>query len=114
MRVIHHDGRVGKVYCNLTVVPEGREVRFWFGVAPLTYERVKAGDLRPLGTIEEELRSLPTEPNGALVNESWLDLSPEAWDLFFDSVESNYGPSWAMSEALEACARIWEQHGVAL
>lgn len=106
MRVIHHDGRVGRCDCNITVMRGNWEVRFWFGVAPLTYERVRAGDLRPLGPIEEELRA--RKPGDAM--------SPGVQEMYL-GCWANLGRCSSldvMSEALEACARIWDQHGEAL
>lgn len=113
MRVIHHDGRVGDA-----------PWRQGFFTVPIEWDEggfsiVDCADLRPLGPIEEELRS------STVVNDEigldCFEWSEETIELFDDcrcslgiDVVDDLGCTEVDSEALEACARIWEQHGVAL
>ena len=118
MRVIHRDGRTGEVDASdwkmgargMHFIPDETKAPCGFG-----HTVVLRQQLRPLGPIEEDL--LRVDPEKPLKEQ----LSPEAYeptggDELTDDLSFS-GKPWrqhALSESLEACARIWEQHGVAL
>ena len=128
MRVIHHSGRTGNAPMLKRLDDFGRHdvqvgVRWdeWQNVAPLkpgpSTGWVTTDTLRPLGPIEEEL--LRIDPSVAVVPQ--VAAHCPAHNLFLAFYDVHEHPNdrrgcreHALSEALEACARIWEQHGVAL
>lgn len=107
MRVIHHDGRVG------TRSPVRVANSTWVDFDDEPGEWVTSRDLRPLGPIEEELRCKPVV--------DWRE-ALELWENCLDSlgigpgggIVSAIDTAQAESEAIEACARVYEQHGEAL
>lgn len=112
MRVVHKDGRIG--------THDSDERRGIFtpddGSAPGGFYWLEPGDpmlseLRPLGPIEEELLRFDWRTSHP------FDLSGEAFDLLNQTYPDPV--DWAFcaelfSEALEACERIWVEHGVSL
>ena len=111
MRVVHHDGFTGSV---VSIGNEWCEVDWGHGIRTL----VRSSSIRPLGPIEEEMRSGYRDEDGSLIDCGWSDKTHDLWKDCADNFglyHNDFGIFIdADSEALEACERIWEQHGVAL
>lgn len=115
-RVIHRDGRVGTTNAGRRIGNPDYGAWFEWTDGEFSYRQncVNCGDLRPLGPVEEELLrcASTTAPRDfdPLAFETkcellGLCLQPEGWVERIDE---------ALSELLEACVRIHEQHGECL
>lgn len=102
MRVIHHDGRTGYFeFCH----PHSIVGAITFDDGSVSEQRSVLSHLkhvRQLGPIEDELRRDPEE----LRSEAC-----EFWAAFLDSAPHGWISEEIDSEAIEACCRIYEQHG---
>lgn len=111
VRVIHKDGRTGTyTHCD----SRGN----WIVDFGDYCDAVPYTEFRPLGPVEDELlrcagRMGPNgEDRGILYG--LHKRNRYRWKQFCETWSSTMNDGEAVSEALEACARIYEQHGVAL
>jgi hypothetical protein len=126
MRVIHHDSRTGT--CSALTEQDCGRPDVQTGVLWDDGKTgwVVANTLRPLGPIEEALLDANPElpacgiySGRALAIHSsmaWLLITEtEPWFRRYDAhCATSVWRAECLSEALEACVRIWEQHRVAL
>jgi hypothetical protein len=118
MRVIHEDGRAG-------TTPSVDHWRFpnkqlvTFDDEPALWGKPWKSQLRPLGPIEDELRRRGSEiPFSEMSSLVVFDAVWGASDrLFGDGPLPSDAVTWraeCLSEAIEACERIYQQTGVVL